>query len=186
MKIPRWLVTTIVVVLIVGAGAFVWEEFFHHKRAPEELEITEPLDEQGMRSVTLYFGGRRAEGFVSERRIITASLHRDEEVQAVVEELLRGPKSSAAVRTWPDGTALRDVFYDDDLRLLYLDFNSALVSGNTGGSAMETMTLGALLRTIAVDFPEVDAVQILVNGLEVETLAGHIDCTKPFRPREWL
>ncbi len=186
MKIPRWLVGTIAVVLILGGGVFVWEEFFHQKRAPEELEITEPLDEQGMRSVTLYFGGRKAEGFVSERRIITASLHRDEEVQEVVKELLRGPKSANAVRTWPEGTALRDVFYDDDLHLLYLDFNTALVSGDTGGSAMETMTLGALLRTIAVDFPEVDAVQILVNGLEVETLAGHIDCTKPFHPREWL
>jgi len=186
VKIPRRIVTTIMAVLIVGAVAFVWEEFFHHRGSPEDLEVTEPLNEQGMRSVTLYFGGRNAEGVVSERRIITASLHRDEEVQAVVEELLQGPKSASAVRTWPEGTALRDVFYDDVLHLLYLDFNPALVSGDTGGSAMETMTLGALLRTIAVDFPEVDGVQILVNGLEVETLAGHIDCTKPFRPREWL
>ena len=186
MRVPRWLVATVVVVLILGGGLFVYQEFFHQRHPVGELEVTEPLDEQGMRSVTLYFGERTAQGFVSERRIITASLHRDEEVESVVDELLRGPKSANAVRTWPEGTALRDVFYDDDLHLLYLDFNSALVSGDTGGSAMETMTLGALLRTIAIDFPEVDAVQILVNGLEVETLAGHIDCTKPFRPREWL
>ncbi len=186
MKISRRLVASIALVLVLGGGLLVWGVFFHQKRTPDEFEVTEPLDEQGMRSVTLYFGGRTAQGFVSERRIITASLHRDQEVEAVVDELLRGPKSANAVRTWPEGTALRDVFYDDDLHLLYLDFNSALVSGDTGGSAMEVMTLGALLRTIAIDFPEVDAVQLLVNGLEVETLAGHIDCTKPFRPREWL
>jgi germination protein M len=186
VRIPRRLVTLIVLVLLLGGGLFIWEEFLHKRGEVEETDLTEHFDEQGMRSVTLYFGNRRAEALVSERRIITASLHRDDEVESVVEELLRGPVGTDAVRTWPDGTKLRDVFYDDDLHLLYLDFNSALVSGDTGGSAMETLTLGALLRTIAIDFPEVEMVQILVDGLEVETLAGHIDCTKPFRPHEWL
>ena len=51
---------------------------------------------------------------------------------------------------------------------------------------METMTLSCVLRTIAIDFPEVEGVQFLVDGLEVETLAGHIDLTRPFRTKDWL
>jgi len=184
VKVPRRLVLAVVIIIVIG-GAFVARRILH-QAPPEENAAVEELPEQGTRSVTLFFGDRNAEGFVAERRTIPASLHRDDEVQAVVEELLRGPNSRRAVRTWPKGTRLRGAFYDEDLHLIYLDFNSALVSGDTGGSAMETMTLGALLRTIAVDFPEVMAVQILVDGLEVETLQGHIDCTKPFRPRDWL
>jgi spore germination protein GerM len=168
-----------------SSALFVWWSFFRQVSV-EEPPPMEEVEEQGTRSVTLFFGDRNAQGFVAERRSIAASLHRDDEMQAVVEELLRGPNSRRAVRTWPKGTRLRGAFYDEDLHLVYLDFNSALVSNETGGSAMETMTLGALLRTIAVDFPEVTAVQILVDGLEVETLQGHIDCTKPFRPRDWL
>jgi len=185
VKIPRGLVFTVFVVMIALAALFVWKTFLRHP-VSEEAQDMEELEEQGTRSVTLFFGDRNAQGFVAERRSIVASLHRDDEVQAVVGELLRGPNSRRAVRTWPKGTRLRGAFYDEDLHLVYLDFNSALVSGDTGGSAMETMTLGALLRTIAIDFPEVAAVQILVDGLEVETLQGHIDCTKPFRPRDWL
>lgn len=187
MRIPRSLVAIVLLLLLVAGGVFVWWQFFRQEVAPlDETAVVEEYEEQGMRSVTLYFGDRRGQGLVSERRTITAFLHRDEEMEAMVAELLRGPMSRSAVRTWPAGTRLHGAFYDDQQRLLYLDFNSALVAGDTGGSAMETLTLGALLRSIAVDFPEVEAVQILVDGLEVETLHGHVDCTKPFRPQDWL
>ena len=42
------------------------------------------------------------------------------------------------------------------------------------------------MRTVAIDFPEIESVQILVDGLEVETLGGHIDLTRPLRPENWL
>lgn len=187
MSIPRALVVIVLLVLLVAGAGFVWWTFLREPVAPlEETAMVDEYEEQGSRSVTLYFGNRQGSGLVSERRTIAAFLHRDEEVEAMVAELLRGPMSRRAVRTWPKGTRLHGAFYDDQQRLLYLDFNHALVAGDTGGSAMETMTLSALLRSIAVDFPEVEAVQILVDGLEVETLHGHIDCTKPFRPQDWL
>jgi spore germination protein GerM len=180
-------VLSVLILLLVGGAGFLWWTFLRPGPAAlEETEIVEEYEEQGTRSVTLFFGDLRGQNLVSERRTITAYLHRDEEVEAMVAELLRGPMSRSAVRTWPEGTRLRGAFYDDQQRLLYLDFNSALVSGNIGGSTMETLTLGALLRSIAVDFPEVEAVQLLVDGLEVETLYGHIDCTKPFNPQDWL
>lgn len=187
MRIPRPLVGIVLLLFFAAGGVYVWWSFLRGPAAPlEETAVVEDYEEQGSRSVTLYFGDRRGSGLVSERRTIAAFLHRDEEMEAMVAELLRGPNSRRAVRTWPKGTRLHGAFYDDQQRLLYLDFNSALVSGDTGGSAMETLTLGALFRSIAVDFPEVEAVQILVDGLEVETLHGHIDCTKPFRPQDWL
>jgi len=149
----------------------------------DELDIA---DEMGTRAITLYFGNANGDALVSETRTIRAQRYRDEEVAAVVDELLRGPERGGAVRTFPDGTQLRSAFYDEESRMLYLDFNQALVAEGMGGSAVELMTMGALLRTIAVDFPEVNQVQFLVEGLEVETLGGNLDLTRPLRPGDWL
>jgi spore germination protein GerM len=180
----RWLLPLALLVVIAGAAIFY---FTWGTQKPEEItgEI-EIADELGTRSVTLYFGNRRADGLVSETRSIQTRLHRDEEVEAVVAELIAGPERGGAVRTLPAGTRLRQAFYDEEQRLLYLDFSQELVSGLNGGSAMELVTLGALLKTIAVDFPEIEQVQILVDGLEVETLGGHVDVTRPLRTAEWL
>ena len=90
------------------------------------------------------------------------------------------------MRSLPPGARLHRAFYDEELRLLYLDFNQELVSGMQGGSTMELFTLGSILKTIAADFPEIKAVQILIDGLEVETLGGHVDLTRPLRTVDWL
>lgn len=154
--------------------------------APTQAPAVETPQERGTRSVTLYFGSGDGEGVVGETRTIQSQVHREQEVEAVVNELLRGPQERQSVRLFPEGTRLRRAFYDEDGRVLYLDFTSALVAGQIAGSAMEILTLTTLLRTIAVDFPEVLAVQLLVDGLEVETLGGHIDLTRPLRAKDWM
>ncbi len=159
---------------------------------PRENAVVDPTveisddDGLGTRAITLYFGNAQGDGLVPESRTIQAQRYRDQEVEAVLAELVRGPESSDGIRTMPDGTRLRQAFYDEEQRLLYLDFNRALVAQPMAGSTMEVMTLTAILRTIAVDFPEVRAVQFLVEGLEVETLGGHLDLTRPLRPGDWL
>jgi spore germination protein GerM len=170
---------------VVGGALYVlrpWE------RTDDDLAetIMDDGDEVGTRSITLFFANRRGDGLVDEQRTIQARRHRDEEVEAVIGELVRGPTRSGAIRTMPANTRLRGAFYDEEQRLLYLDFNQALVGDQMSGSTTEIMTLTAILRTIAVDFPEVASVQFLINGLEVETLGGHVDLTRPLRPGDWL
>lgn len=181
----RRAVALVLVLALLGGGA--WFLLVKDRGGPGEevREGTESLDELGTRSITLFYGNRQGDGLVSETRTIQARRHRDEEVEAVVDELLRGPHAQGAVRTVPADTRLRDVFYDEEQRLLYLDFNQALVA-QMGGSTMEILTLASIVRTIAIDFPEVEAVQILIDGLEVETLGGHIDLTRPLRTGDWL
>lgn len=180
----RWVLPLAVIIALLAAVIF-----YFTWRADDQEDFAgeiELADELGTRSITLYFGNHRADGLVSETRSIQTRLHRDEEVEAVVAELIAGPERGGAVRTLPAGTRLRQAFYDEEQRLLYLDFSQELVSGLNGGSTMELVTLGALLKTIAVDFPEIEQVQLLVDGLEVETLGGHVDVTRPLRTAEWL
>jgi spore germination protein GerM len=179
----RRIVLALVVVLVLILS---WRLSRQGSPTPDSSVDLSQADELGARAVTLFFGNSAGDGLISETRTISARRHRDEEIEVVVAELLAGPTRGGAVRTFPPDTQLRQAFYDEAQRLLYLDFNRALVSQAMGGSAMETLTLGALLRTIAIDFPEVESVQILVDGLEVETLGGHLDLTRPLRPESWL
>ena len=180
-----WMIIAALALLLAGAVVFffLWEPDDSDLAEGVELEA---IEEMGTRSVTLYFGNSRADGYVRETRSIQTRLHRDEEVEAVLNELVAGPTGSGAVRTVPEGTVLRRAYYDEGQRLLYLDFSQELVSGLNGGSAMELVTLGALMRTLRADFPEIESVQILVEGLEVETLGGHVDLTRPLRAQEWM
>lgn len=182
----RWLVGLLAVLALVGVGA--WYVLTQTPSAVEEIvdDEVDVAEEMGTRSVTLYFGRTDAQGFITESRTVPTRRHRDEEIELVVGQLLRGPMSQRAVSAFPRGTRLHGAFYDSQQRILYLDFNAALVSNLNPGSAVEMTLLGSVLRTIAIDFPEIESVQLLVDGLEVETLGGHVDLTRPLRTGDWL
>ena len=48
-------------------------------------------------------------------------------------------------------------------------------------------TVYALVNALTTNLPGVSAVQILINGQEVDTLAGHIDLRRPLEQNmEWV
>jgi len=43
------------------------------------------------------------------------------------------------------------------------------------------------VNALALNVPEINAVQIMINGSEVDTLAGHIDLRQPLEPNmQWV
>jgi spore germination protein GerM len=97
------------------------------------------------------------------RAIVTA------QVQPVTEPLL------SAV---PAGTALRALFVTEGGEA-YVDFSRELVSGHSGGSMNEMLTIYTFVDALTVNLPAITAVQILVDGRELDTLAGHVDLRRP-------
>ena len=79
----------------------------------------------------------------------------------------------------PEGSALLNVFLSPG-GILYLNMNRNIQDRHVGGLDAELATVTALVNTILLNFQEIKHVQILVEGAEIETLAGHIDCRKPF------
>jgi spore germination protein GerM len=187
MKLSWPVVILGAVVLFVVGGAIWFALTFTAdvEPEPEGATLSDPL-EQGSRAISLYFARADGQGFVRETRTIAVERRRDAEVEIVLGELLSGPQSKAAIGVFPENSRLRQAFYDEERRLLYLDFNDALVANLNPGSAIELAVMGSLMRTLAADFPEIQGVQILVDGLEVETLGGHLDLTRPLRTGDWL
>ena len=56
-----------------------------------------------------------------------------------------------------------------------------------GGSLDEILTVYTIVKALTENLPAVNRVQILVDGREVDTLAGHVDLRRPLgRMTEWV
>jgi hypothetical protein len=179
----RHFLVIVLVAIAVGALLYVWHRSTRPGPAPEKPEGVTVVPE-GSRTVTLYFADSESEALLSETRLVAIGKDFVEQVAQVVRALLDGPKGDG-VSTIAGGTRLLSAFYDSETATVYLDFSSELVAGHPGGSSAEYYTIAALVRTVSENFPEVRAVQILVEGLQVGTIAGHIDAYKPFLVRDW-
>jgi hypothetical protein len=51
---------------------------------------------------------------------------------------------------------------------------------------MELLTVYALVNAVVANLPTVQRVQLLVNGQEVDTLAGHVDLRRPLAGNQSL
>ncbi len=83
-----------------------------------------------------------------------------------------------AVGVIPPGTTLR-AFYVTPLGEAFVDLGGDIVRAHPGGAHAELLTVQAIVHAVTANLPTVRRVQILVEGQEVDTLAGHIDLRRP-------
>jgi spore germination protein GerM len=157
-------------------------------------EFADLLDESGRvdtslagdRAVVLVFPEWDASGYVTEERQIPSRNRPGEDLLGLMTVLCEGPRISGAISALPRGTRALAAFVDPEDQSVVLDFSQELVTGHPGGSAAEVATLTSILRTVALNFPGTRRCVILVEGAQVETLAGNLDLVRPFDPRRWL
>ena len=58
-------------------------------------------------------------------------------------------------------------------------FSREVVAAHPGGTLNELLTVYTIVNALTENLPAVTAVQVLVDGKEVETLAGHVDLRRP-------
>ena len=85
----------------------------------------------------------------------------------------------------PDGTMLR-AFYVTERGDAFVDLSSEAQSGHAGGSATELLTVYAIVNAVTANLPSIQRVQILIDGREADTLAGHVDLRRPLQPDQSL
>jgi sporulation and spore germination protein len=135
--------------------------------------------QEGVLLVTLFFASPEGDRLVREGREIDACDGPAECVEAVVEELINGPLGDLTP-TLPAAATVHDVQVDGDLALV--DLGEELAEGLPGGSSAELTAAYSIVNTIAVNFPGIKRVKLLLGGKEVETLKGHLDLREPLAP----
>jgi spore germination protein GerM len=88
------------------------------------------------------------------------------------------PVVAPAVTAIPPGTTLRAVFLGEHGEA-FVDLSRELVTAHPGGTLNELLTVYTIVNALTENLPAVTSVQILVDGKEVETLAGHVDLRRP-------
>ena len=69
----------------------------------------------------------------------------------------------------------------------YVDLSAELSKNHLGGSLDEILTVYTLVSALTENLPSITRVQILIDGREVDTLAGHVDLRRPLaRASEWI
>ena len=95
----------------------------------------------------------------------------------IVERQLEPPEPPL-FSPFPEGTALRTIYLTPDGDA-FVDLSRHASEGHPGGSLDELFTVYALVNALALNVAAIDAVQILIEGQEVDTLTGHVDLRRP-------
>ena len=100
-----------------------------------------------------------------------------EQARQIVEAQI-APVVEPLVSAIPPGTKLRAIFVTERGEA-FVDLSRDLLAGHSGGSTNELLTVYSIVDALGANLPAIHSVQILVEGKQVETLAGHVDLRRP-------
>ncbi|HJR58802.1 MAG TPA: GerMN domain-containing protein [Vicinamibacterales bacterium] len=123
--------------------------------------------------------------FISEDGMALAPVQREvpfaepavEQARQVVEAQIARPAPPLASAIPPE-TKLRAI-YLSERGDLFVDLTAEVGTRHTGGALDELFTVYAIVNSVTVTLPAISRVQILIDGKEVDTLAGHVDLRNP-------
>lgn len=145
---------------------------------PFKAFAQEPPVQSPPLNVTLFFEENGA--LKGEAAKVPSATFVENNVKAVFDRLAEGSQTLGAVL--PKTAKLETVLIGED-KTVYLSFNEAFLSDFPGGITQEILTASAICQTVFANF-DFPAVQLLVKGKELKTLAGHVDMESPItRPQ---
>jgi spore germination protein GerM len=165
VAVPRWHAPTTTEPRVAGGGAV----------AAPERKIT----------ATLYFISEDGMSLVGVQREVGFGEPVAEQARRIVEAQL-GAAPQPLASAIPEGTLLRGVFVSERGDA-FVDVSADITSKHTGGALDELFTVYAIVNAVTVNLPAVTRVQILIDGRETDTLAGHVDLRHPLQKNlKWV
>lgn len=156
--------------------------------SPGQPEAARPAGPERKITATLYYVSEDGLSLVGVQREVPFGERVADQARRIVEaQLGHAPEPLAA--PVPPGTTLRGLYVAerdcaDDVaatcrRDAFVDLSVEARTRHTGGALDELLTIYAIVDAVTVNLPAVSRVQILIDGKEVDTLAGHVDLRHP-------
>lgn len=166
-RLPRWLETS--------------------RTTPPASQPAAPAAPEEARKIhaTLFYVSDDGGGLVSLSREVPYGATPAEQARQILDAQIH-PPPSGYVSAIPKGTTLRTLYITSNGEA-YADFSKEIVTGHTGGSLDEALTVYTIVDALTVNLPSITTVQILVDGKGVDTLVGHLDLRHPLaRSLKWV
>ena len=189
----------IAVAAVAIAGA--WLLFFGlprwYGRSPSAAPAATPAPAVPARKITatLYYVSEDGMSLVGAQREVPFGEPVSEQARWIVEAQLGAAPEPLAAAV-PPGTTLRGVYVTERdcgeaaascQRDAFVDLSAEARTRHTGGALDELFTIYAIVDAVTVNLPVITRVQILVEGKEVDTLAGHVDLRHPLEKNlKWV
>jgi hypothetical protein len=182
MTRKRWLqLAGIVAIVIVAAwGASLLLERMVSPVAEQQTVQPPPPPAANVPHIiaTLYYGTPDGRALAAvKREVPLGDGPRAQGRQILQSELEAAPTPYLSLI--PPGTMLR-AFYITDRGDAFVDLSPEVSAMHPGGSTGELLTVYAIVNTVTANLSSVERVQILIDGKQADTLAGHVDLRRPF------
>lgn len=182
----KWIAISILTLLLLAGAGYLYTHSPEEEIA--EVQLLEEISQTASGSsetapityqeITLFVMNPPTGSLVREIREVPEHLELIDKISQTIEYLIH-PDSDARNEAFPEETALISVFVTQS-GIVYLNLSRHVQDRHPGGLSAELITVSSLVNTMLFNFQEIKQVQILVEGAEIETLAGHVDCRKPF------
>jgi hypothetical protein len=150
------------------------------QKMQEGMPFRAAVSAQSQKSAThLYFADADYYYLTSEQRVVTHSGDALDYARSIVEALIKGPQNPL-VRTIAVDTQLRAIYLVPN-GICYVDLSPAVREKHPGGCNSELLTIYSVVNSLILNIPEIKRVKLLIDGNEVQTLAGHIDLVYPLK-----
>jgi spore germination protein GerM len=174
-------------VLLLGIGLWLvtlvpgWISRNPAAEAPQPAPATSA---RRIKATLFYVSDDGSELIPSTRDVPYGESAAEQAKQIVIAQLRTPPEGF--VSAIPAGTTVRGVLLGAHGEL-YVDLSPEAKAGYAGGTLDEALAVFALVNAVTTNLPSVTAVQILVDGKEVDSLGGHIDLREPIaRSDAWV
>ena len=160
-------------------------------RSPEEPAAapgagpSAPAGESRKIQATLFYVSEDGAELVPVNREVVYGANPAEQARHIVEAQVAAAPSGL-VSAIPPGTTVRAVFLAGRGEA-YVDLSPEAATAHSGGSLNEALAIFAIVNALTANLADVTAVQILIDGKEVDTLAGHVDLRQPLaQGQKWV
>jgi spore germination protein GerM len=181
----------------IAAVALGWILMTGLSRVLQTSEPPEPIDAPAQQTApapapavprikaTLFYGSADGLGLVPVEQEIPLAQGTVAQARALIEAQLTVAAPEGFVSTIPEGTKLLGV-YVSERNEAFVDLDTTVRSKHPGGSMNELFTVYTVVNVLTTNIPDIQNVQLLIDGREVDTLAGHVVLRHPLRKNENL
>ena len=179
MNLHRILPVAIGVVLL---GLLAWgvtsllERLTEREPAPAVVTTAPPPGETPHIAATLFYAAAEGDALIPVQREVPLAEGLVAQGRQILTAQFASPPAPY-VSAIPAGTTLR-AFFVTEKGDAFVDV-SGISTAHPGGSLTELLTVQAIVNAVTANLPAVQRVQILVDGKEVDTVAGHVDIRQP-------
>ncbi|MDA1185169.1 MAG: GerMN domain-containing protein [Acidobacteria bacterium] len=131
-------------------------------------------------AATLFFASPDGRALVPVLREVALAEGLVPQGREILNAQLQGPPPPYGP-VMPAGTQLR-AFYVTERGDAFVDLSFATDARHIGGTSAELLAVYAIVHAVTANLTTIQRVQILIDGREADTLAGHVDLRRPLEP----